>query len=107
MGLYDSIYLDVTCPGCGEESAMECQTKALSCEMNEYRKGDFVLGGKVLTEMTETSKIHCIAECGSEKCNGKFKGLGGLEDSKKTFIYLHVVLRGGSVTGEYIILGEA
>ena len=101
MGLYDSIYLDVTCPGCGEESMMECQTKDLECEMNEYFRGDFVLSKKLLTEMTETKKLYCTAECKSMECSKKANTLN------RSYFTIYVILRGGSITGEYINIGEA
>lgn len=107
MGMFDTIYIEVKCPKCGEESIMECQTKDLECEMNEYFRGDFVLSKKLLTEMTETKKIYCTAECKSIECSKTTKTLNGYEIGRGGYFNIFVILRGGSITGEYINIGDA
>lgn len=107
MGMFDTIYLEVKCPKCGEESMMECQTKDLDCQLNEYFKGDFVQSKKLLTEITETKKLYCTAECKSSSCTKPIKMFNGLEADRGTYFHIYVILRGGTITGEYIKLGDA
>lgn len=42
MGMYDSIYLDLRCPNCGQISNMECQTKDSFCTLHVYKVGDII-----------------------------------------------------------------
>ena len=107
MGMFDTIYLEVKCPECGEESMVECQTKDLECELNEYFKGDFVASKKLLTEITETRKLYCTAECRSLECVRTIKMFNGFEIKRGRFFNIYIILRGGSITGEYINIGEA
>ncbi len=42
MGMFDSVYLPVKCPNCGDEGEKEFQTKDLRCYMDTYRVGDSI-----------------------------------------------------------------
>lgn len=61
MGLYDSIYLKVKCPYCGEISKMEFQTKEGSCSMGIYKKG-------TIFERGQFRKIYAYGNCDSLTC---------------------------------------
>jgi len=61
LGLYDSIYLKVKCPYCGEISKMEFQTKEGSCSMDTYRKG-------MIFDRGQFRKIYAYGSCQSLTC---------------------------------------
>ena len=61
MGMYDSIYLKVKCPYCGEVSEMEFQTKEGQCSMYTYRKG-------MIFERGQFRKIYAYGTCDSLIC---------------------------------------
>lgn len=105
--MYDTIYINVKCPKCGEASITACQTKDLDCELNEYFVDDFVLPNKLLTEITEKKTIHCIAECLSNECAKNTKTISGAENLRGHYFKIFVILRGGIITGEYIDIYEA
>lgn len=80
MGMYDSIYIDVICPHCGNEATTECQTKELDCELDHYFKGDYVIEkGQIMDSFL------CLSLC--HTCNGYFN--------------VKVYLQEGMITGEY------
>lgn len=107
MGLYDSIFIEIKCPGCGNEVISECQTMQLECELNNYFKGDLVYPEMVVTEITDKNKILCTTQCLHEKCSRTIKMINGFEVKRGNFFNLWLILRGGVVTGEYIIIGNA
>ena len=84
MGMFDSIYLTVKCPKCGDESERECQTKDLDCSLAVYRKGDSI--------STDYYDLRCITNCECRTHN------------LRTYFYLDVMLSGGVITGEYKIV---
>lgn len=77
MGMYDSIYIDVVCPHCGDGQEKEVQTKELDQQLEVYRKGDFVC---------KFNDLYCITQC---DCGEFFR--------------LNVHLANGIVTGGYTI----
>ena len=42
MGMYDHVYLDVSCPVCGNHIDKDFQTKDLECNLDSYIPGDTV-----------------------------------------------------------------
>jgi len=79
MGMYDSIIIDIKCPSCGNESEKEAQTKELGCNLEVWRKGDFVTD--------KYNRIDCLTDC---ECGNFFR--------------LGVKLKKGKVTGKYKLL---
>jgi len=63
MGMFDSIYLDITCPNCGDKARNEAQTKDLENELEVWEVGDWVTD--------ELHELECIAAC--ENCWVIFK----------------------------------
>jgi hypothetical protein len=61
MGLFDSIYLPLKCPNCGDEGDKELQTKDLWCDLDVYRVGDSI--GTI-----QYRWLDCHAGCRSEAC---------------------------------------
>lgn len=96
MGMFDSVYINVKCPFCGEESEKECQTKDTDCSLDVWRKGEYI-GTKKYND------LDCLAGCESETCKAwvvkEFGYWGGFGRP----IYLRVFLKDGVVTGEYQI----
>jgi len=82
MGMFDSIKIDIKCPTCGNESEKEAQTKELECNLEVWRKGDFVTD--------KYNYIGCLTDC---KCGESF--------------YVDVKLDKGVVTGEYELTSNA
>ena len=96
MGMFDSVYLNIKCPYCGNESDIECQTKDLDCNLEVWRKGDFVGSDKY-------NSLDCLADCHSKECiDHKIKEVGYRSGAGR-FFYLEVMLKEGIVTGEYKI----
>jgi len=42
MGMFDSLYIQLKCPNCGDEGEKECQTKDLECGLNNYHVGESI-----------------------------------------------------------------
>lgn len=61
MGMFDSIYLPLKCPNCGDEGEKELQTKDLRCFMDGYRVGDSI-------GTTQFRWLYCYAGCCSKAC---------------------------------------
>jgi len=64
MGMFDSIYLPLKCPVCGDEGEKECQTKDLRCYLDTYHIGDSI-GTK------QFRWLDVIACCITETCKTK------------------------------------
>lgn len=96
MGMFDSAYIDIKCPYCGQKSEIECQTKELDCSLDVWRKGDFV-GDKTLTH------LDCIADCRSKECMDFEEKRIGYRSGFGRMFYVNVKLEDGIVTGEYEI----
>jgi hypothetical protein len=97
MGMFDSIYLEVKCPKCGETSEMECQTKDLDCNLDVYRVGDDIGTDKY-------NYLDCNASCKSTSCMEyeereiKYRlGFGYI-------FYIKIKILDGVVTNEYKII---
>lgn len=76
MGMYDSIVINIKCPSCGNEYKREAQTKQLDCDLEVWRKGDFVT--------TKYNDLDCLTDC---RCDKIFN--------------VNIKLKKGVVTGEY------
>ena len=75
--MFDSVKIDIKCPYCGKTSEMEAQTKELDCNLEVWKKGDFVTD--------KFNELDCLTDC--EKCN--------------KFIDVIVFLDKGKVSGKY------
>jgi hypothetical protein len=91
MGMFDSIYLNVKCPYCEEESEIEAQTKDLECNLEVWKVGDFI-GTK------KYKSLFCITECRSNKCLRPVR-IGNIGN----FFNLDVFLKKGILTSKYKI----
>lgn len=95
MGLFDSVYLSVPCPACGETRERELQTKDLDCQLRVFRVGDMVF-----PPTAGEPSLRCVVEC--VPCA---KGAPPLP--LHTFFFLRVLLDAeGCVTGETAPLTE-
>lgn len=91
MGMFDSIYINIKCPRCGEEREMECQTKDLDCTLEVWRKGDHVTHEPY-------EELYTITNCTSTKCRTEAEyRINGY------FFHPVIKLKDGIVTGEYYI----
>ena len=90
--MFDSVYLKIKCPYCGEKSMMEAQTKDLDCELEKWKRGDFV-GDDGLVY------LDCVTECRSKKCL-RPKDFGNLGE----FFNVRVFLNKGIVSGNYKVI---
>lgn len=59
--MFDSIFMPIKCPFCGQTFEMECQTKDLDCRLHRWKVGDN-------TEHPEEKELYCCATCASETC---------------------------------------
>ena len=96
MGMFDSAYIDIKCPFCGQISGIECQTKELDCNLDVWRKGQFV--GDITL-----SKLNCIADCLSDECKDYEEKNRGYRSGFGRMFEVDVKLSLGIVTGEYQI----
>jgi hypothetical protein len=94
MGMFDSIFIKVKCPYCGEEKLRECQTKELDCELKRWDKGDN-------TDHPEESSVIAFVTCGSFICRTPYRLFGKtqLYNSKGFEIEIETPL--GLITGKY------
>ena len=67
MGMFDSFYLEVKCPHCGETSEMEFQTKQFNCQLDEWRVGDEFLSGEI--QINDGTIFSVYGGCKSETCD--------------------------------------
>lgn len=94
--MFDSIYLKVKCPVCGEEKERECQTKDLDCDLYRWAKYDN-------TGHPEFQSVECIVGCDSHQC-GKPTYLitGSLSiERQESYFYIEVATPFGLITGNY------
>ena len=96
MGMFDSIYLKIKCPYCGEESEIEAQTKELEQELNVWRKGDFI-------GTDEYNHLECIADCHSDECMSFELKKHGYRSGFGRGFNVKVFLDKGVVNGNYEI----
>ncbi len=98
--MFDSIYMEMKCPYCGKISEIESQTKDLECELENWRKGDFI-------ETKQYNYLICRADCHSDECmkymlklQGYRSGFGRGFDTK---IYID---EEGIINGRYDIIPD-
>ena len=96
MGMFDSVKIEMKCPYCGEVSEIEAQTKELECDLEVWKKGDFIT--------YKLNYLECLADCVQPKCreyvtkkDGYYGGFGRMFDVK-------ILLDKGKVSGDYEIL---
>ena len=97
MGMYDSFYLEIKCPYCGMLSEIECQTKELDSQLEEWRKGDYI-------GTTQFNFLECIADCRTAICKAWQNKKMGYSSGFGRSCEVRVRLEEGIVTGEYEIL---
>jgi hypothetical protein len=95
MGMFDSIYINVKCPFCGNESKMECQTKELECDLSVFEKGDFI-GNSNIQKLED-----CITDCHSKECVDFTNKEDGYVSGFGRVFRLDLLLNNGVITGEY------
>jgi len=99
MGMFDSIYLTIKCPYCGQKSDIECQTKELNCTLETYWEGENI-------GTDQFNYLDCIADCQSKECvEWRDKNIGYHSGFGRTFD-VRIYLNNGFVTGNYTILSE-
>ena len=83
MGMFDSFYLKVKCPHCGNVDVIEFQTKDFDCNLNTWREGDVFDAMKIEKGMIENVYGGCRVKnnpsCGREwekVENPNFHGFG-------------------------------
>ena len=96
MGMFDSIFLKMKCPYCGETHLMEFQTKDLSNSLSVFKKGGFV--GKKFTFLEVTGDCHSnhcqdVADKRDMIRQGTPSGFGALFEAK-------VEVKDGVITGK-------
>lgn len=96
MGMYDSVWLDIKCPHCGNESEIECQTKQLECNLDVWRKGDFVTN--------EFNYLTCLADCLSRECTDWQNKDSGYVSGFGRMFYVKIFLLNGNVSGIYEVI---
>lgn len=97
MGMFDSIYLKVKCPNCGEEKQRECQTKDLDSDLLHLEKGDS-------TNYPDYPSVECIVGCDSLQCGKEvISSTTGLPMGyrQEKYFYIEVLTPLGLITGEY------
>ena len=94
--MFDSAWIDIKCPYCGQTSKIECQTKELDCTLECWNKGDFV-GDKTLPY------LECIADCHSDECMDWQTKKDGYRSGFGRMFFVNVKLDEGVVTGDYEI----
>jgi sarcosine oxidase delta subunit len=94
MGMYDSIYLQIKCPFCGQTSEMECQTKELDCELKRFRKGDNI-------DTNGIEELDCIVDCHSRECMAYQDRQDGYSSGFGRLFYVIVDAPLGLITGKY------
>lgn len=99
MGMFDHVYINIKCPYCGKESEIECQTKMLDCELETWRKGDFV-------GTTKYEHLECAADCHSDECVSWQNNKIGYTSGFGRIFDVLVKLKNGVVTGEYEIISS-
>lgn len=96
MGMFDSIYIDIRCPYCGNTSLIECQTKDTECILKAWYKGDNI-------GTNQFNYLDCHADCQDEKCvEWRDKKVGYHSGFGRSF-YVRIILVNGVVTGDYEI----
>lgn len=98
MGMYDSIYLQVKCPFCGQASEMECQTKELDCTLKVWHKGDNI-------ESPGVNSLGCCSGCRSAECVAHEERMDGYKTGAGRYFELVVETPFGLITGKYRIYG--
>lgn len=96
--MFDSIFLKVKCPFCGQTSEMEAQTKELECELRRYK-----VGGNIETPGTE--HLECITECLSDECRDRAERRQGYRGGG-SFFDIDIETPLGLITGKYKLVGE-
>lgn len=97
MGMFDSAWIDIKCPYCGQTSKIECQTKELDCTLERWEQGDFV-GDK------SVSHLECVADCHSDQCMAWQTKADGYRSGFGRMFEVIVILDEGVITGEYDII---
>ena len=96
MGMYDSIYLEIKCPYCGETSEVECQTKELGCTLHKFSKGDSI-------GTNQYNYLECISDCHSKQCTDNEEKRIGYRSGFGTTFDVKVKISNGIITGDYEI----
>lgn len=95
MGMFDSIYIDITCPFCKTTSNIECQTKELDCILNAYHTGDDITD--------KHNYLDCIADCQSEECLMHEEKKRGYRSGFGRMFNVRIFIDNGKVSGNYKI----
>lgn len=96
MGMFDSAYIVVKCPQCGNEAELECQSKdKLWPSLEVWRVGDFV--------DAELTELDTICECRSEQCL-KPPQYPGIQSIRSGYYFNPIIkLKDGYLTSEYTL----
>jgi len=110
--MYDSVYIEVTCPACKEKQLMECQTKDGKNGLHNYTVGDSF--PSVLFDLIKNKKIHkkfidTLGSCHSYQCkiasaknSIKERGyFGGFTRTIRVKVYLN---KQGKITSKHKII---
>ena len=100
MGCYDTIFLELDCPYCGQRSEMEFQTKDLEQRFCEYREGDKVPGTEQFKYLTATGDCHS-PEC-QERADKLWISIQGCPSGFGSPIDAKVELVDGVITGRFL-----
>ena len=95
MGMYDNVIIEIECPYCGEKSEMDAQTKELDCNLDVWKKGDYVTD--------KLNYLDCIADCRSIICKKFQVGVNGYDGGWGRLFYVKILLTDGRVNGDYEI----
>jgi hypothetical protein len=97
--MFDSIFLHVKCPYCGQTSEMECQTKELDFRLERWRKGDNT-GHPEVSELTD-----CFVSCKSLHCPGTPRAISWYQPPGDKSFTIVIDTPLGLITGKYRIVG--
>jgi hypothetical protein len=96
--MVDIIYLNVTCPYCGEISRMDCQTKQLFCNGCLYEVGD-----PLPEELNFILSVLAVGCCNSAECKA-FEAEQGRANGRSVRVKVYV--KEGLISSNYKIFTE-
>jgi hypothetical protein len=96
--MFDSIFLKIKCPFCGQVTERECQTKELACELKRLHIGDNI-------EEPGIDSLVCITSCDSPLCATP-RDVWGVSISEARSFEVEIETPLGLITGKYKYLSN-
>lgn len=89
--MFDSFYLDATCPYCGNREIFEFQTKLFGCTMKEWHEGD------TFHHMEKGKVKMLIGGCNSKACRAWERKHEGYNSGLGRIFWCDVEINDGKV----------